>query len=267
MLHIAIVDDDAAQREHLRLMLERYQTEHPYEWMVSDFSDGADLLEHYVNQYTIILLDIKMGILDGLETARRIRLQDPDVILFFITSYAQHATEGYDVDAKGFLVKPVTYPLLSRQLDRAMLALEQQSEQYLILNNSRQMQRVPLKSILYIEGVGHYAYIYTEQGRLMELISMKALEEQLKDAPLFPVQPQPDCQSGAGGVRSAVSGNSGWEGADGKPFPEKGLYGGAQPIHCRYGQIRRYSLAGALVYERQSLIRPACHPAPAHRAV
>lgn len=46
MLHIAIVDDDAAQREHLRLMLERYQTEHQYEWMVSDFSDGADLLEH-----------------------------------------------------------------------------------------------------------------------------------------------------------------------------------------------------------------------------
>lgn len=189
MLHIAIVDDDAAQREHLRLMLERYQAEHQYEWTVSDFSDGADLLEHYVNQYTIILLDIKMGILDGLETARWIRLQDPDVILFFITSYAQHATEGYDVDAKGFLVKPVTYPLLSRQLDRAMLALEQQSEQYLILNNSRQMQRVPLKSILYIEGVGHYAYIYTEQGRLMELISMKALEEQLKDAPFFRCSP------------------------------------------------------------------------------
>lgn len=189
MLHIAIVDDDACQRESLRRMLAQYQAEHQYAWTVSLFSDGADLLEHYANQYSIILLDIKMGILDGLETARRIRLQDPGVLLFFITSYAQHATEGYDVDAKGFLVKPVTYPLLSRQLDRAVLTLSQRAEQYLILNNSRQMQRVPLKSILYIEGVGHYAYIYTAQGKLMELISMKALEEQLKSAPFFRCSP------------------------------------------------------------------------------
>lgn len=189
MLHIAIVDDDASQRENLRRMLETYQAEHQYTWTVSAFSDGADLLEHYANQYSIILPDIRMGILDGLETARRIRLQDPAVILFFITSYAQHATEGYDVDAKGFLVKPVTYPLLSRQLDRAVLTLNQRAERYLILNNSRQMQRIPLKSILYIEGVGHYAYIYTDQGRSMELVSMKALEEQLKDAPFFRCSP------------------------------------------------------------------------------
>lgn len=63
------------------------------------FTDGVEILEDYRPVYDIIFLDVKMQHLDGMETARRIRELDSDVLLIFITNMAQYAIKGYAVGA------------------------------------------------------------------------------------------------------------------------------------------------------------------------
>ena len=107
MARIAIVEDDAECREQLREYVEHYGQENREELEVLCFSDGAELVEGYRPVYDLLLLDIEMPNLDGMTAARRIRQVDSDVLIVFITNMAKYAISGYEVEAPGFMLKPV----------------------------------------------------------------------------------------------------------------------------------------------------------------
>ena len=79
-----------------------------------------DILENYRPVYDIVFLDVEMKHLDGMETARRIRALDADVVLIFITNMAQYAIKGYAVGALDYVLKPVPYFAFSQQLQKAV---------------------------------------------------------------------------------------------------------------------------------------------------
>ena len=93
-MRIAIVEDEAEQRELLRSYILQYAEETRRSFEVVTFSNGVDLLEGYTPQYDIILLDIEMPGLNGMEAAERLRLVDGDVVLMFVTNMAQYAING-----------------------------------------------------------------------------------------------------------------------------------------------------------------------------
>ena len=86
MIRVAIVEDEAGVQEQLAGYLQRYTRQYGTEFEVHPFGDGVEILEEYRPVYDIILLDIEMKHLDGMETAQRIRQLDPEVILVFITN-------------------------------------------------------------------------------------------------------------------------------------------------------------------------------------
>lgn len=184
MIRIAIVEDDTQHRVRLEQYLRRYEQENNLRFQITSFQDGIDVLDDYVGQYHLIFLDIQMKMIDGLATARKIREKDSDTILIFVTSLAQHAADGYDVDAKGYLIKPVSYLTLSRNMDKVCRELERTRSKYLLLDNSREMRRINMDSIYYIENSGHYVNIYTEAGLVSAHIPLKDVEERL-DAQQF----------------------------------------------------------------------------------
>ena len=99
MAKIAVVEDNDAMRAQLCGFIAQYAQESGHQLDVTAFSDGAQLVEPYRPGFDIIFLDIEMPKLGGMPTAERIRRQDPDVVLVFVTNMAQYAIRGYEVDA------------------------------------------------------------------------------------------------------------------------------------------------------------------------
>ena len=119
MIRVAIVEDEAEIREQLMGYVQRYTRQYGTAFEVKTFADGLEILEDYRPAYDLILLDIEMKHLDGMETARRIRELDPEVMLVFITNMAQYAIKGYAVGALDYVLKPVPYFAFSQQLRKA----------------------------------------------------------------------------------------------------------------------------------------------------
>ena len=153
MTRIAIVEDEAAVREQLAGYVQRYTRQYGTQFEVTMFTDGVEILEDYRPVYDIIFLDVEMLHLDGMETARRIRELDSDVLLIFITNMAQYAIKGYAVGALDYILKPVPVDGGMRRLDAA--------------------------AICYIESEGHRVHFYTEDGDFSAPGALKALEEKL----------------------------------------------------------------------------------------
>jgi len=151
MTRIAIVEDEAAVREQLAGYVQRYTRQYGTQFEVTMFTDGVEILEDYRPVYDIIFLDVEMQHLDGMETARRIRELDSDVLLIFITNMAQYAIKGYAVGALDYVLKSVPVDGGMRRLDDA--------------------------TIYYIESEGHRVHFYTEDGDFSAPGALKALEE------------------------------------------------------------------------------------------
>ena len=176
MIRVAIVEDEAEIREQLMGYVQRYTRQYGTAFEVKTFADGLEILEDYRPVYDLILLDIEMKHLDGMETARRIRELDPEVMLVFITNMAQYAIKGYAVGALDYVLKPVPYFAFSQQLQKVEEQLRRRTRNYLAVPVEGGLRRLDTSRIYYIESEGHRVH-FAAPGAL------KALEEKLADRP------------------------------------------------------------------------------------
>ena len=102
MLRIAICDDIYDARLTLRSALERALERQGIRGRFWEFSSGEGLLrwlERHAGELDLVFLDLEMGELSGMETARRLRGADPGLQLVFVTAYADQVFDGYSVDS------------------------------------------------------------------------------------------------------------------------------------------------------------------------
>ena len=183
MIRIAMVEDEAAVREQLQGYIQRYTRQYGTEFAVTEFSDGVEILDAYRPVYDIVLLDVEMKHLDGMETAQRIRELDRDVVLLFITNMAQYAIKGYAVGALDYLLKPVPYFAFSQQLQKAEEKLRRRARHYLAVPVEGGLRRLDTAQIYYMESEGHRVHFYTEEGEFSAPGALKTFEEKLADLP------------------------------------------------------------------------------------
>ena len=179
MIRVAIVEDEAEIREQLMGYVQRYTRQYGTVFEVKTFADGLEILEDYRPAYDLILLDIEMKHLDGMETARRIRELDPEVMLVFITNMAQYAIKGYAVGALDYVLKPVPYFAFSQQLQKALGQLEKRARHYLAVAVDGGMRRLDAAEIYYLESEGHKVHFYTEKEDFIVPGTLKNYEEKL----------------------------------------------------------------------------------------
>lgn len=151
MLRIGICDDSADARIALRAALERaLERRRSGEASFFEFSSGEGLLrwmEKHAGELDLVFLDIEMGELDGMETARRLREADEGLGLVFVTGYTDYVFDGYSVGALGYLMKPPRADQLDGVLDRAAEA--RLRDEAFLCRSGETLYRIPKKTILY----------------------------------------------------------------------------------------------------------------------
>ena len=183
MYHIAIVEDEKEFREQLKEYLQQYGVENQIEFQITEFADGAEIVENYKNEYDVILLDIEMPKLNGMDAAELIREKDEDVILMFITNMAQYAIHGYSVGALDFVMKPITYYTFSMKMKRALKRAQKKEQKPLILNLSDGIKTLEIKQIYYVEVQNRMLHYHTDEGEIIVRGTLQSAENILKPYP------------------------------------------------------------------------------------
>ena len=187
MLHIAVCDDERPVRESIVKALARYDKENSIDMKITEFASADSLLTSYPQNVDLILLDIYMPGMDGMDAARAIREFDPDVCIIFITTMYQRAIEGYKVRAFGFIRKPVSYEEFSHELGDAIRNIERarEKEHYITVKSSGRSYRIPVSRISFCEVRGHYVSLCVD-GEVKEYrCPIRELEEQLGEYGFF----------------------------------------------------------------------------------
>ena len=163
MLLVAIADDDPQDAALLKGLVEDYFAKSNTAVMTHVFSDGLEFIRSPEN-HDIVFLDIQMGKLDGLETARFLRKIGRESILIFVTNMAQFAIQGYEVDALDFIVKPASAASITYVLDKAMKRLHSGSGASFSLKTAKETVSISANDIAYVEVFDHNLVYHTTKG-------------------------------------------------------------------------------------------------------
>lgn len=166
MVSVAIVEDDKAALLLLADYLDKYGKEHQIEIKTYRFSDAVSFLEGYRPIYDIVFMDIRMPYINGMDAAIKMREIDGSVSLVFVTNMAQYAPQGYEVSAKGFLIKPVTYYSFYTLMDKIIRTTVRDKDSEMVVHIKEGLKVVPHSDIQYIEVIGHTLRIVTEKAVL-----------------------------------------------------------------------------------------------------
>lgn len=182
MLKIAIVEDDDITIRQLCDFVNQYGKEQNQEIEIITFRDGSEIITDYQPIYDIILLDIEMPKVNGMDAAEQIRQHDEDVVLVFITNMVQYAIRGYSVRALDFVVKPVNYYTFSLKLTRAISRVKKRkSGKTILLALTDGIKRLDTKQIYYVEIQNRMLHYHTEDGEYIVRGTMQNAEKELKD--------------------------------------------------------------------------------------
>ena len=179
MIRIAIVEDDKSSSELLVSYLEKYSNDKNIRFDVKTFFSCNQILNNYNNNFDIIFMDIELPDGNGLETIRKIREVDKNVIVIFVTNMAQYAVKWYEVRAFDFIVKPVTSYNFYIKLDNILNLFEQKKDDEIWISNKDGKMKLNISSIYYIEVIQHMCIYHTKNGNFKATGSLNNIEKTL----------------------------------------------------------------------------------------
>lgn len=180
LLTIAICDDEHYMRNNLKTRIDEYLNQLKTDAQISCFSSGIPLLCSD-RTFDIVIMDIKMNGIDGMESVRRLRAKGSSSQVIFVTSSKEHVFQAFDVDAVHYLVKPVSDKDLFHALDKAIKRCEQVGAQTITVAKGTSVQIIPFRDILYCEAIDHKIYICTTNGKVDYYSQLDALQKQLDE--------------------------------------------------------------------------------------
>ena len=178
---IAICDDSDADRQYVLNMVKCWAVSVSHEVHIDTFPSAENFLFHYAEEsdYDILLLDIEMGAMDGVTMAKQLRKNNDTVQIIFITGYSDYISEGYEVAALHYLMKPVKEEKLCSVLDRAAEKLSK-NEKVLNFEAAGEMVRVPIYQIRYADVFGNYVTIHALSDVTVKM-TLSELEKRLDE--------------------------------------------------------------------------------------
>lgn len=176
-IRIAICEDDETEREYIRSLVTAWGENADRCCLVDGYVSAEQFLFSFEEElpYSIYILDIQMGKLNGMELAKKIRERDQAAVILFLTGLRDYALEGYEVGAMRYLIKPVREEELFSILTQAAEECEEKEETYFIWEQGGEVNKIPYSDIWYLESKGHYLdLVYEEKGIPRRVIQWKA---------------------------------------------------------------------------------------------
>jgi len=218
---ILIADDEAPARSRLRDLLDDCRESFPLA-IVDEARNGREALEIVGREKVdIVLLDVRMPEMDGLEAARHLAGMEHPPAVIFTTAFDSYALKAFEVNAIDYLLKPIRAERLLAALRKAgggatlsKTALEAASNQprkHLSVHERGKIHLVPLGEVLYLRAELKYTTVRVAEREYLVEESLTKLEEEFGDA--F-VRIHRNClvarEAIAGFERQAEEGESGW---------------------------------------------------------
>ncbi|MEH6682796.1 MAG: LytTR family DNA-binding domain-containing protein [Sediminicola sp.] len=182
-MNCIVVDDEPIAREVIKDLIKTQ----PSLKFVKDFSDALTARTFLAsNKIDLIFLDIEMCGLNGLELAESI---STDTLVIFTTAYRNYAVESYALDAVDYLVKPIFQERFEKAVKKALslnrLLLKEETDTqgatktFLFVKADRKYHKILFEKILFIQGLKDYSLIYSGNEKIMTLLNLKTLHNQL----------------------------------------------------------------------------------------
>lgn len=148
---------------------------------IREFPSAESFLFAYAGEkdFDVLFLDIEMGKMSGVELAKKIRDQNKGIQIVFVTGYMDYISEGYDVEALHYLLKPVKREKLEGVLCRAVERIGMQ-EKTLLLQNAGETVRIPLYEIRFMEVQKNYVTIHGKEDYTMKR-TLREIQKELDE--------------------------------------------------------------------------------------
>ena len=185
---ILIVDDEPPARRRLRDLLDDCREQFPLV-IADEAANGVEAIE-IINKggIDIVLTDIRMPVMDGLEVARHVARLDAPPKLIFTTAYDQYAVKAFELNAIDYLLKPIRQERLLTALTKAVAVRPTQADaiseaaqarrRHLSIHERGKIVLVPVEDILYLKAELKYVTVRTAQKEFLLEESLTRLEEE-----------------------------------------------------------------------------------------
>jgi len=184
-LKVFIVDDEAPARERLKELLGDIAAEVPTR-VVGEARNGVEAIELVpASAAEVVLLDIKMPGMGGLEVARHLGALERAPRIVFVTAHERHAVEAFELNALDYLLKPVRAERLAAALQKASVPPQERlakaaeaPREYLSVTERSRIVLVPVRDILFVRAEQKYVTLRTRDREHLVEESLVALERE-----------------------------------------------------------------------------------------
>jgi len=188
MLRVFIADDEAPARERLKELLQDIAAEVPTE-VVGEARHGLEAIELVPGSAAqVLLLDIEMPGMRGLEVARHLAGLENGPAVVFVTAHDKHAVEAFELSALDYLLKPVRAQRLAAALKKAaagsapdgekLAQADDEAREYLSVTERHRIVLVPVRDIVFLRAEQKYVTLRTKLRSHLIEESLIALERE-----------------------------------------------------------------------------------------
>ena len=179
MINVTVIEDEKQTADAIISLIEKYGKVRGQAFLVSYYANADEFLRTYRGGCDIFFSDIEMPGTDGITAMTRLRGQDSDAIIIFLTAIARLAVQGYAVSPIDYILKPVEEVPLFSALDNAVRILDRRRCVRVCVHTSDGEVYINSSEITYIEVFGHFLVYHTGSENVTEWATLGKPEKVL----------------------------------------------------------------------------------------